>query len=290
MVKSSKRGGRSRHVKSRGRNVKKYGKRSRSNVSREKRKKRKYRTRRILKGGAEPPAGADDDAGAHAVAAATAATASLYFAANSGDEIAMATMLDVPGVDVNAPNSYGLYPLHIAVRGGHKNIVDMLLSHPGINIEVTMTPHQQTPLHLAIQNGHQDIVNRLVTKGANKTATDIRGNTPLHYTAIYNRVEIVDLLSGVDYNSKNIEGMTPLHFAADKTDTAIIKKLLLDPSIDMDATTFAEQRTPLHFAALSEANNAYILLIERGAATDETDSHGYNANFYWEHRHVATSS
>ena len=62
-----------------------------------------------------------------------------------------------------------------------------------------------TPLHLAILKGHSIIVERLVSCGADLTAVDLDGNTPLHLVLASGEMELLSadtpLLNKVSYTS-----------------------------------------------------------------------------------------
>ena len=63
-----------------------------------------------------------------------------------------------------------------------------------------------TSLHLAILKGHSRIVERLVSCGADLTAVDLDGNTPLHLVLASGEMELLSadtpLLNKVSYISK----------------------------------------------------------------------------------------
>ena len=72
-------------------------------------------------------------------------------------------------------------PLHLSCKGGHVDIVNVLLSH-GADIHVKnmvskylditsiksllLIQHHETPLHLSCESGRVDIVNVLLSHGA----------------------------------------------------------------------------------------------------------------------------
>ena len=101
----------------------------------------------------------------------------LHTAADAGDVASIDRIAkDQPG-SVDAPETGGHTPLHVAAAGGRRDAVARLLQH-GANLEA----HDVcgwTPLHIAIDNNRKEIVELLLTKGADVNAKDCRGQTPL---------------------------------------------------------------------------------------------------------------
>jgi DUF1680 family protein/ankyrin repeat protein len=106
-------------------------------------------------------------------------------------EEAKAKELIEGGADVNRPTSYGTTPLHRAVEGGLKDIVELLIAK-GADVN-SRDNWDWTPLHSAVY-GHNEIVELLIAKGADTTARDGGGRTPLWYAEKRGHTEIVELL------------------------------------------------------------------------------------------------
>lgn len=100
----------------------------------------------------------------------------LHLACFYGQEEAVECLLDA-GADASAGalNQSASTPLHEAARGGHRNIVLLLLAR-GADSEV---PDRQgwTPLHLAASQGYQDIVEVLLLSGTHAHLTG-EGKSP----------------------------------------------------------------------------------------------------------------
>ena len=105
-------------------------------------------------------------------------------------------------------------PLHLAVDGGHTEIVELLIAK-GADVKVA-DMSLMTPLHFAVVFGHKEIVELLIANGADMNAKDANvGWTPLHYAAFNGHKEIAELLiaKGADVNAKDEHGETPLDYA-----------------------------------------------------------------------------
>jgi ankyrin repeat protein len=74
-----------------------------------------------------------------------------------------------------------------------------------------------TPLHYACIYGNLEVVKFLIDNGADISAVDMYGDTPLHESCSYANLEIVKLLidSGVDISTTDNLGDTPLELLND---------------------------------------------------------------------------
>ena len=106
-----------------------------------------------------------------------------------------------------------------------------------------------TPLHWAAHYGQAKVAKVLLAKGADANAEDDDGMTPMHYAAYRGHAEVVKLLlaKGADANARDKNGMTPLHWAA-HYGQAKVAKVLLAKGADVTAKA-SYGMTPLHWAA-----------------------------------------
>ncbi|KAE9366832.1 hypothetical protein N431DRAFT_384803 [Stipitochalara longipes BDJ] len=124
----------------------------------------------------------------------------------------------------------------------------------------------QTPLHLAVRNGDTSMVHILLQKGADLEATAANGNKPLYDAAESGYIEIVELL--LDFNA-NVEAFnidkqrTALHQAVENGHFQVAKTLLRDGA-DIDARS-PLGLTPL-FCAVRRGDVELVgYLLEHGA-------------------------
>jgi len=165
------------------------------------------------------------------------------------------------GADVNARDSCGNTPLHLAVHFG--GMLDRDLGFEWITV-----------------------LKWLVEKGADLNARDAEGRTPLHVAAMlgYNDAIINVLLPRADPNARDKYGKTPLHYMAERRNVSGIRLLKggareLDPNIKDN-----EGRTPLHYAILKDVEDRYrytlVALLDIGADPNVGDSEGLTPPHY----------
>lgn len=115
-------------------------------------------------------------------------------------------------VDVNTPDSSGYTALHMAADNNQVGAIDVLVE-AGADIQA-QDQHDWTPLHSAARyDGCSEAVQVLLqTHGANVGASDTAGETPLHVACSYLAAGPAELLLrfGADETAVNSEGHTPL--------------------------------------------------------------------------------
>jgi len=124
--------------------------------------------------------------------------------------------------------------LSIAVRGGHIEVVKLLLKNPNIDVNMKLGMVGVTALNSAIQRDDVDIVKLLLYQ----PDIDFNGNYPISNLMIAimrEQKEIVELLlkRGVDINKKYMDGYTALMWAVERKNVGIINLLLNQSGIDI---------------------------------------------------------
>ncbi len=128
------------------------------------------------------------------------------------------------------------------------------------------------PVADAAMRGDADAVRSLLREGADVNAPQGDGMTALHWAALQNRADLVDLLTDAGARIEaetRIGGFTPLHVASREGSADAIEALLgagADPNATNDTGV-----TALHLAAMAGTPEAINALIARGARVDERE-------------------
>ena len=130
----------------------------------------------------------------------------------------------------------GLTPLHLAVKSGSLDLVQLLLEYGG-DIKA-QTAKQRTVLHFATALGNESLVKLALDRGVEEDSSDIYGIRPI-YDAPNAAIARLLLDHGADPHSLDKFDETPLHAAAWRNDTELVT-LLLDQKMLMHKMTKGE--------------------------------------------------
>ncbi|CAA9997576.1 unnamed protein product, partial [Nesidiocoris tenuis] len=212
------------------------------------------------------------------------------------------------GAAVNSDKYFASYtPLHWAVRGGDREIVELLLDRGAILDDETW--EGLSPFYLAVSGGVEvthlylsdcektdvsadmvqisadltPIVSLLLSRGSDVNQKCWEGQTPLHLACISrspHRDKTIDLLleRGARVNFCDNFGNTPLHAVAvsDVADPCSVIGKLLRFGADINAATYVGE-TPLHASCRSrspEMRRVVRLLVESGANVNARNLRG----------------
>jgi ankyrin repeat protein/beta-lactamase regulating signal transducer with metallopeptidase domain len=192
---------------------------------------------------------------------------------------AMIEWLLVKGGNPNADGGRAT-PLQWAVWYWNVDIAALLSSHGG-NIHLKTQNYPWTPLHEAVMGGHRAMVDALVTKTGDTIAAQW---APLHAAvASGDRQAVEDLLAkGADVNAKgeggNAKGeggLSTLHVAAGKGHKDIAELLITRGADVNEKAKFDDWKhggwTPLYFAIWQGHSDVAELLVAKGADVNVKD-------------------
>ncbi|KAH3838803.1 NF-kappa-B inhibitor cactus-like isoform X1 [Dreissena polymorpha] len=170
-----------------------------------------------------------------------------------------------------AKDEDGDTPLHLAIILEYLVLVSKIIQMAPTYTYLSMRNKLfQTPLHLAVLMNQKHIVRNLVCAGADVTAVDRNGNTPLHIACRDGLYEIARyLLEPVrnreiqcnpydipyqkipqDFDIANYDGLTCLHLAVMNGHIDILQ-LLIERDVDLNMIERKAGRTVLHIACIS---------------------------------------
>jgi len=103
----------------------------------------------------------------------------LIWAAEKGYKDIVNLLLKQPGININIKDSQGFTALMCAAEQGHNKVIELLLEHPNINVNI-QNNKGATALMLAIFNKHKEVVIQLL----NHSTIDINIKTRNGFTAL----------------------------------------------------------------------------------------------------------
>jgi len=116
---------------------------------------------------------------------------------------------------LNLKNKQGSTPLHLATLCEKTKTVQLLA--PQTNKQL-IDQNEELPIHIAVRRGLKQIVEILINCGFPIDICDrVYQRTLLHYAVVHDRVSIIELLVSVEpklINAQDVEGYSALHVAA----------------------------------------------------------------------------
>ncbi|KAL3454351.1 ankyrin repeat-containing domain protein [Aspergillus insuetus] len=189
---------------------------------------------------------------------------------------------------INAQDKLGGTALGWAVESRSADTVRVLVSHPGVDVNIP-TVHHQPLLHTAFDGAQGGVVRMLLERlDLNINALDksngydisnfSRRWTILHLAARLGYTEVLRLLIDKFKDTLNVhariaQGDTALHCAVSGASLEALQILLDETEIDIDATN-ENGMAALHLAAESGNLGAVRLLLEHGADVDIAENGG----------------
>lgn len=136
-----------------------------------------------------------------------------------------------------------------------------------------------TPLHYSCLYNNLDVVKCLIEKyRCSASCKDHRGENPLHWAIENNNIDIVEYMVSGNYarpSDKNLLGQNAIHYACKYGHSEILSYLLPRCSQDSINEKDTCQRTALHWACISGCVKAIKVLITH-LDPNEEDKNGHN--------------
>ena len=197
----------------------------------------------------------------------------LLTAAKNNDVISAQLLIDA-GANVNhvtrEVRTYGTLcqtPLYIAAMQGHSEIVKLLLSTEGIDVNWVSPVSRETALHWAAAGSNKECEEclklLLTVKGINVDALDKKNRTPLYRAAEEGYNERVKLLLKAqdNVNKSGQKSFSPVYAAINGNHPQTLR-ILLEAGANVHGNA---EWTPLHSAIQSKRKECVKILIEFGA-------------------------
>jgi ankyrin repeat protein len=112
------------------------------------------------------------------------------------NHLELAELLLKHGASPNLPDSHHSLALHLALLSERSDIVALLLRYPHTDVNIS-NKNGETALHLAVRNGSIELVQLLINHGADARRLSAFG-TPLYIAQDKNHQALIDLLSPLD--------------------------------------------------------------------------------------------
>lgn len=244
----------------------------------------------------------------------TAESASLFMAAQSGDEAQVIELLRNPKVsaDLFVHPQEQKNSLHVASESGFTRIVEILLKRrsdgsAGAFVDAIAATSQATPLILAAAHSRTDVCEVLLAHGANPNLCNGYGNTALHEAANAENPALVALLlsKGADPKVLNKKGSSALHLccysnahaspssasagSGDSSAAQTIAATLLEAGLDVNGRD-KNGLTPCLVCSMSGRLDLINFLKGKGAdlaAQDHTGRGIYEIASFYNHPEIA---
>ncbi|KAI1714436.1 ankyrin repeats (3 copies) domain-containing protein [Ditylenchus destructor] len=177
-------------------------------------------------------------------------------------------------ITVAMRNKRGMTALHIAVLANNATALDVLLNQLKFNATV-FDNENRTPLHYAALYGRMEMAQLLIHVGASNDTRDCHNVTAAHYAAQAGHFEtlscILQASGGKDLLDS--DNRSCLMWAVIAGRAEVVKKMLTDKNVELFSKSHKDnnQHTALHLAALNGNKEICKILVEDGYNTLERD-------------------
>ena len=176
---------------------------------------------------------------------------------------------------LNTTNINGKTPLMYAVCSKKIGISDKLniikiLIEAGVDLEIKDKECQNTALMCCLEE--PEIANYLIDMKANVYTSNIIGDTPLLFAALFGKLELFERLHkmGFDLNKKNLQGNCAINFAVGNNHINILK-YLLDNNANVNVFD-SQKESLLNICVLHNRYDMLKMILEKDASSINTYS------------------
>ncbi|KAL8953314.1 MAG: hypothetical protein Q9222_000838 [Ikaeria aurantiellina] len=207
----------------------------------------------------------------------------LHEAAISGVSLILNTGIK-DGVELDRVDVYGRIPLHYACMHGHVEMIETLIEHGPLTIDVK--DHDNfTPLIHGIVHHQLACVEKLLFHGSRLDPDSESDHVPLNLACQHGSIAVTQLL--LERGAQilpDAEGLYPQHLVARSGRSADMIAMLEHYGADLDQRDKLYQWTPLFHAAAEGKVECLKALLDRGVDTHIADEKGLWAVYYatWE--------
>ncbi|XP_077447830.1 rabankyrin-5 [Stigmatopora argus] len=202
----------------------------------------------------------------------------LHLASSWGLEEVVQCLLEF-GANVNTQDAEGRTPIHAAISNQHNIIIQLLISHPDIRLNIR-DRQGMTPFACAMTHKNNKAAEAILKRepGAAEQV-DNKGRNFLHVAVQNSDIEsvlfLISVKAHVNSRVQDAAKLTPLHLAVQAGSEIIVRNLLLAGAKVNELTK--HRQTALHLAAQQDLATICSVLLENGIDFAAEDENGNNA-------------
>lgn len=176
---------------------------------------------------------------------------------------------------LDMPDDDGKTCVHVVAELGNPKLLEKLISH-GVDMNA-VDRKGDAPLHIAITQENPECVELLLSNGANAKILNYNGYSALHLAIEEKKLNFVEkfqtkLTSPADIFrvSESKHGNNSLHIAVESASPEIVKLILDNGLVDINATNHSNH-TPLVLARAMKNTRMIRMLMDHNAANTEAE-------------------